>query len=304
MGRITEKLRRGFNNALRQKVIPHAAILKGQKTAQELPDVEKLIQEGTHPAHAVYSHVINLLSVFLEEVARLPFMRSAHKFLTRAEDIYMPGYPPMSPITVSHYASWTACDVRFGEDQETLCDCFLGVSDLLDLDPIRLEAAQHLSQSRLGLYEMGRQIGDRFQLRELVSGTEVEALIPTGFKARPGTLFLARLLPPLLGVPGPHIALTTPYVLAGYARRDWLKYFMRQQIFPGTVGVEERLHRHMKHGNDGWYWSEFLFYGYVNFRSDAIFLTGFPDLPETQPQHKSFDRSTFQLNVIAQALQP
>lgn len=99
----------------------------------------------------------------------------------------------------------------------------------------------------------------------------------------------------------PSVATTTPYVLAGYPESDWLEYFDRHQIVPGTLGCEERLGRHMKRGRDEWYWSEFVFYGYVNHRPDAIFLTGFPDRLETQPHHEKFDQATFREPLIRAA---
>ena len=53
----------------------------------------------------------------------------------------------------------------------------------------------------------------------------------------------------------------------------------------------------MKLGTEPYYWSEFIFYGYVNYRSDAILLAGLPDRPETQPQHKKFDRRAAKLGL-------
>ena len=91
------------------------------------------------------------------------------------------------------------------------------------------------------------------------------------------------------------VGLTTPYVLLGLGESEWLAYFERFQIVPGTVGGEERLRRHMKLGGAPTYWSEFIFYGYVNFRSDAIFLTGLPDRPETQPHRQEFNPRTWRL---------
>jgi len=110
------------------------------------------------------------------------------------------------------------------------------------------------------------------------------------------------IVPSLVNIGSPHVALTTPYLLAGFSEREWLENFARQQIARGTVGAEERLHRHMKYGKDDWYWSEFVFYGYVNHRADAILLSGFPDRPETQPQHKRFDAGTFDEHLVREAL--
>jgi hypothetical protein len=40
-------------------------------------------------------------------------------------------------------------------------------------------------------------------------------------------------------------------------------------------------------------------WGCVNFRSDAIFLAGFPDQRHTQPAHSSFDSTTLDLRRVA-----
>jgi hypothetical protein len=119
-----------------------------------------------------------------------------------------------------------------------------------------------------------------------VRGTSNKSRFP---RSGPGDLILVRVLPPFREFPSPSVAVTTPYVLLGSPKADWLDYFERQQILAGAPGSEERLYRHMKWGKDDWYWSEFVFCGYVNHRSDAIFLAGLPDRPETQPHHKEFD---------------
>jgi hypothetical protein len=31
------------------------------------------------------------------------------------------------------------------------------------------------------------------------------------------------------------------------------------------------------------YWNDFVFEGYVNYRTDAIYLRGLPDIPESRP---------------------
>jgi len=83
-------------------------------------------------------------------------------------------------------------------------------------------------------------------------------------------LVYLRLLPPIPACGLPHIGMTTPYVLVGCREVNWMDYFKRHQVLPGTVGCEERLRRHLKESEDSYYWSEFAFYGYVNYRSDSL----------------------------------
>jgi hypothetical protein len=46
---------------------------------------------------------------------------------------------------------------------------------------------------------------------------------------------------------------------------------------------KDGLHRSLKYGPDPTHWNEFVFKGYHNHTSDAIFLTGIPDLKATLP---------------------
>jgi len=39
----------------------------------------------------------------------------------------------------------------------------------------------------------------------------------------------------------------------------------------------------MKYGPTRTYWNDFVFEGYVNHRTEAIYLAGLPDVPESRP---------------------
>ena len=43
----------------------------------------ELVEDGQHPLHALYKTMANLLSVFVEEVAFLPFLSGIEKFFHR-----------------------------------------------------------------------------------------------------------------------------------------------------------------------------------------------------------------------------
>ena len=47
----------------------------------------------------------------------------------------------------------------------------------------------------------------------------------------------------------------------------------------------------MKHGPTRAYWNDFVVEAYVNYRSDAIFLAGLPDVPESRPHSEVNERS-------------
>ena len=302
MANISQRLRREFQKASQGGIVSLAAYREGEGAGQEIKTVTQLIEEGYYPLHAIYINTNNLISLFTEQVTDLPMFHRAHSLLSKAGDTYLPGYPPMSPITVSYYNGWAFYDLPIGIDNETMGGCFLSLCDMLPLNELQIEAARNLCQSRMGIYEVLGAAGAGYRLRELVTDREFEALIPSGFKSKPGDLVFIRLLPPVPECDLPWVGITTPYVLVGCREADWLEYFQRHQILPGTVGCEERLRRHFKVGKDKFYWIEFACWGYVNFRSDVIFLAGFPDQLHTQPAHLDFDPTTLDLRLVAAQL--
>jgi hypothetical protein len=296
MGRIARKIRRELERALRQKTASFEAFRRGKERAETIKSLGQLLREGIDPLHALYANTTNLAGLFMEDLVDLPFLdRRVCAFIEQVQDDYQAGYPPMSPITVSFYMHWLLYDVRFGADRETIGEWLLGVSDLMKFHYVQVEALRNLCNSRIGIFEARPRDKGRYGLRELITGREVVAVIPSGYNKSHAALMLTRLAPPLNGVDGYHISITTPYMLLGTTEQDWTDYFRRQQIAPSTAGLEERLHRHLKYGPEDRYWLEYIFKGYVNFLGDRIFLTGFPDRPQTLPHDDNFDPSTFRV---------
>lgn len=289
MSKIATALQREIESALQRKVIAFSTLAEAARNEEASATYEDLIRKGCDPVHAVYATTINLVSLFMDAAAGLEPLRRALKSIAKAHDLYVPGYPPMSPITDSLFTTWSQFDLPFGPDRETIGDCFEALSGVLRIGEIRKQAIEQLRRSRLGIHRVTGRVGTCFRLRELVTNAEIEALVPSGFSGETGEILLVRLLPPLRGETSYHVAVTTPYLLVGFREKEWLEYFARHQIVPGTIGMAERLQQHLKFGPKPDYWLEFIFWGYMNYRSDAILLTGLPDLPATQPQHESFD---------------
>jgi hypothetical protein len=221
-------------------------------------------------------------------VITLPPLQKAHDLLSQWQDNYQPSYPPMSPITVSYYSCLTQLDATFGQDQETLGTCFLALADRLGLDAIQVKLARNLNQSRMGLYEVIQGTGKFSELRELITDQRFKVFFASAYEGSAGDILLVRLLPPLANTADYCVALTTPYRLILQTAADWLHYFRRHGIEPGTAGVDAKLHRHVKYGKTPSYWSEYIFYGYSNYAADVVFVTGFPDQPQTQPAHRKY----------------
>jgi hypothetical protein len=80
-----------------------------------------------------------------------------------------------------------------------------------------------------------------------------------------------------------HIVFTTPYVLLGQTKGDWIAYLKRSMVGMKASSEPDRLHRLLKFGLSKKHWNEFVLLAYHHHQADAIFLTGIPDLRATLP---------------------
>jgi len=246
-------------------------------------DVPSLVKEGHDPIHSVYIHVQNITSVFAENVSPLPELRQYYKIVEKAEDEYMPAGPPMSPLTRSYFTTWAFFDVRFGPDHETIGTCLLDLSDLLDMDPRIVEATREFQQSRMGIYEHLGSAGGRCRLKELITDREFVCYSTSGYAGRPGELWYVRACPPLWGVVDYWVTITTPYILTGMTKADWVAYLNRAMLQVKAKDGEKKLHRLMKYGLGVNHWNEFVFQAYHHHQHDAIILAGIPDVKGSLP---------------------
>lgn len=294
MGKMATELAQLFEQAVNQKIVSINTMSKAKANAAEnLKDVatfQELVERGHDPVHAIYTHTLNLISLFSEQATTLPPLHPIHDFISKWLDIYLPALPPMSPITKSYFTCWTSFDAAFGASRETVGTCFLYLIDRLRLDPIHAEAAKHLNQSRMGLYVVLQGKQEEALLQELITGKVFNTRFYSGYESTPGDLLFVRLVPPVADSADYFVALTTPYLFVEQSPADWNRYFARHGIRPTTAGVEARLHKHLKYGPNRTYWSEFVFYGYMNYAPGVIYMTGFPDQVETQPAHRSYRR--------------
>jgi hypothetical protein len=234
------------------------------------------------PLHAVYVAVQNVTSTFAERVSQLAEFKPYYQLAARAEDEYMPGGPPMSPLTGSYFTTWAFFDLRFGPDGETIGTCLLDVADPLGLGKEVTDAVRLMSETRMGIYEhLGVKSG-RCVLRELITDDEFECYVPAGYPGSKGELWFARVCPPL-GPVDYHVAFTTPYVLTGFGKADWTAYLSKSLIGLTTPEKRRRLGELLKYGREPNFWNEFVFQAYHHHRHDAIFLTGLPDVPGSLP---------------------
>ena len=283
MGQVSKKLQARFGKVagkvkaqIEQEVGP-PRLPKGVK------DVPSLVKEGHDPIHSVYVHVQNITSVFAENVSVLPELSAYYKIVEKAEDEYMPAGPPMSPLTRSYFTTWAFFDVRFGPDKETMGTCLLDLSDLLDMDPRIVEATREFQQSRMGVYEHLGSAGGRCRLNELITDRAIGCYCTSGYAGRPGEHWHVRACPPLWGLADYWVTVTTPYILTGMTKADWVAYLNRAMLQVKAKDNDKKLHRLLKHGLSANHWNEFVFQAYHHHQHDAILLAGIPDVKGSLP---------------------
>jgi hypothetical protein len=238
--------------------------------------------EPLDPLHAVYVAVQNLTSVFAERVSQFPEFDPYYQAALQADETYMPGGPPMSPLTGSYFTTWAFFDLHFGPERETIGACLLDVAEPLGLGPDVTEALRIMSGTRMGIYEHTGTRNGRSLLKELITDDEFECHVPAGYPGMAGELWYVRFCPPIEPA-NYHIAFTTPYVLTGFGKTDWTAYLSKSLI--GLTGPEKRrrLGELLKYGREPDHWNEFILKAYHHHRHDAIFLAGLPDVTGSLP---------------------
>ncbi len=249
-----------------------------------LKDVATLIKEGLDPIHAAYSFMQNFTSHFAEGVSQFPEMKAWAKVVEKAEEEYMPSGPPMSPLTRSYFWTWAIYDLRIGKSTDTVAYCQIAMNDMIQMNSFQLEAAKNLEGSRMGIYEHIGMEGPHIHLRELMTNDQLHCHCPSGYHGQKGELWYVRLVPPLEPQLAIYwVAMTTPYVLLGASKADWIAFLKRTMVQCDGPNDRTRLHNLLKRGLETHYWNEFVFKAYVNYQADAVFLTGIPDMKATLP---------------------
>jgi hypothetical protein len=284
MGKFAERLHRKVASKAHNLPTTCSKLRPGERLPGGIKDMATLLKEGLEPVHAAYAFMQNFTSYFAEGMSQLPEMRAWANVVTKAEDEYMPSGPPMSPLTASYFWMWAAYDLRIGKSTDTLATCQIAMNDLLQLNPYQLDTAKKLSGSRMGIYEQIGTEGQRILLRELITDKHFICHCPTGYRGRQGELWYVRLVPPLEPQLGDYwVAMTTPYILPGDSRADWIDFLKRTMVHCDGSNDRTRLCNLLKFGLEPNYWNEFVFKAYCNYQTEAVFLTGIPDIKATLP---------------------
>jgi len=149
-----------------------------------------------------------MVSVWVEQLSNLDETRRLSDLLIAAQEEYMPGGPPMSPLTTSYFTFWAFFDACVGRGKETFGTALLALADKIGMDPILRGVIDHMQASRMGVY-------------------------------------------------------------------------VHEGVRDGAAYAE-----HMKYGPTRRYWNDFVHEAYVNYRHEAIFMRGLPDVPKSRPHSR------------------
>ncbi|MGO9635203.1 MAG: hypothetical protein ACLPX1_15110 [Steroidobacteraceae bacterium] len=284
--RVLERMRR----QVRSKVMNLAAFREGNALAETLQAsvVAPETLKELHPAHALYTHVQNQMSVMAEQLLELPEMKAFAKIIGEAQEEYMPSWPPMSPISTSYFWCWSNFDAAANAHRETLGSVTLRIAAEFGVHPNMLTIMKAFIDSRMGVYRVEGRSESQVQLSDLVTDQRCSAICESGYAANVGELWFARVLPPPLPGQSDHVVFTSPYVLIAPDATGWTQYFDRIAAKDPRRPRIAALERHLKWGTSKRYWAEFVFEGYVNHRPGAIYLEGLPDVPESRPHSREY----------------
>jgi hypothetical protein len=268
------------------------------------PNPEEMIEDGADPQFVLYSTMQMQLLAAAAMLEESGVVDEYHTAIESGLETYMPGYPPMSPVTDSLFYSWALCDLEFGEDGDNIGLIAVEMISQMGMPDELVELSRKLLSSRMGIYETIDAAGEQLVVRELVTGRELLVNTPTGYFGAEGMLRFVRLGPPALPDAEYYTELTTPYLLTGRSAADWTRYL--RSVMPASVvtndgtestQVEDRLAAVFKDDCGAMPWIEFIFQSYCGHEEDAIFLTGIPDDPASLPHGEDTVATNSTMNI-------
>src|SRR5438552_7082117 len=161
-----------MNREVRGKVVNLKDIIAGRAAAEELQKTVATREglAGFHPAHAAYVYAQNQMSVMSEQLTALNEMAPFADIVSKAEDLYMPSGPPISPLTTSYFTCWAFFDACAGPANETIGTVVLDVGATFGMHPELLRLLRLMQNSRMGFYVHRGGEGDASILEDLVTG--------------------------------------------------------------------------------------------------------------------------------------
>jgi hypothetical protein len=267
--------------------------LREDATEQMKRDTEGL--NTVDPLFSAYLFVFRRLVDFANCTLGILEVKKYEKFINESTEYLQPSFPPMSPISDSYFNLWSVCDVRLAAgNDETMASCFaecLQSTNKLKNKEIAI-LAERLAYSHMSFLEQIEPATSVYEkshfklpVRDIFSGDEFWISAASGYAGEVGKIWFGRVLPSLSGLSSTacHIFMGTPYIFEKQDKNGILAFLERAIHKVKGNSREESYRKFMKFGLEKRYWPNFIFNAYVNFEPGAIFLTGVPDIPLTQP---------------------
>lgn len=287
-----QRVRRRLVELLGRKRVQIAA---GPQAGDEITipmDVMRLFMKGhADVLSKPYFSALNQISVLAELLLGLPELRRFSALFNDAHEEYMPSWPPMSPISHSHFTCWSFFDAAIGPERETIGTIVLDLADNLPVSAELVWLVENLRRSRMGLFVREGQVDDLLWLRELGTGIRRRCVVANGYAGAEGEFWLARLLPSPVPVTDIHVVLTSPYIVLDPGEAAWLAFFERTLSKTGLRDQQGAFEHLMKYGLGPKYWLEYIFHAYAGDTDLTLWLRGLPDVAESLP-HASMDWSS------------
>ena len=168
--------------AMQRRPLVRAALLIALKEAGS----REALVAGLTPAHAAYADAANQSSVIVEHLVPLKAMAQFVAMISRAEDLYMPSGPPMSPLTTSYFTSWIVFDAYLGARRETIGTILLEFGAAFGIDPELLRLIRLMQESRMGIYVHKGVENDCAILEVLITGEVRRCIVPARLRWQAG----------------------------------------------------------------------------------------------------------------------
>lgn len=238
------------------------------------------------PLFQRYMEVHNFVGGITEVLVELKPCLRFQRVFDEASEIYMPGGPPLSPITHSFFQHWSLFDLQLGRSKESMGQIVLQLLQVIYPDFEGFEELRNLLKSRFGFYFVRQKNSEGLILvREYSTKEEAWINIYSGYKPEVGEIIFGRLF----GLDGfdYKMMITTPYLLGGFTQSGeellhqvkGLNFFLEKALKQHQMSYEDFL----KHGPSRYYWLEYVFQAYSSHNSKAIALLGYPNAPESTP---------------------
>ena len=291
MGSVADRIAKTMLSSWGSKAVDLARWREGRKMALEADFSNDGLARDKRLAghdHCVARYLVaqNVASLMAESISGMREAKDMVKIVGDAEEEYVPTGPPMSPLTVSYFWMWALFDVRFGRSRETMGSCILRVAPEFDCPPWFIDTIKRMQQSRMGFYVHCGRDGKSVLLREVGTRECISCAAPTGYIGCEGEIWFVRVLVPPHPSCSQHIVFTTPYVIGAYTERAYIDYLERELArmrAKQLLRTDDPYGYLMKYGPEPNHWNEYIFQAFWSSQSDAIFLTGIPDIRQSLP---------------------